>query len=120
MWDFKSQEKIRQTGDKLAPLTDNGMHLTEDGYAIATKVFEFALGIQPHPGAEDVKGEHPQGRDREERAVLQRRGACRTRRTQPGFRKHEQGKNAKEIAEFDPFIAKAEAEIAKIRKELKK
>ena len=25
-----------------------------------------------------------------------------------GFRKHEQGKNAKEIAEFDPFITKAE------------
>ena len=36
-----------------------------------------------------------------------------------GFRKHEQGKNAKEIAEFDPFITKAEEEIATIRKSLK-
>ena len=33
-----------------------------------------------------------------------------------GFRKHEQGRNAKEIAEFDPLIAKAEAEIARLRK----
>jgi lysophospholipase L1-like esterase len=32
-----------------------------------------------------------------------------------GFRKHEQGKNAKEIVEFDPLIAKAEAAIAKLR-----
>src|SRR5256885_17153720 len=32
-----------------------------------------------------------------------------------GFRKHEQGKNAKEIVAFDPFIARAEAEIAKLR-----
>src|SRR5262249_46118032 len=33
-----------------------------------------------------------------------------------GFRKHEQGKNAKEVAEFDPLIAKAEEEIDKLKK----
>jgi lysophospholipase L1-like esterase len=33
-----------------------------------------------------------------------------------GFRKAEQGKNAKEIPEFDPLIEKLEAEIAKLRK----
>lgn len=32
-----------------------------------------------------------------------------------GFRKHEQGNNAKEIPMFDPLIVKAEAEIAKLR-----
>ena len=37
-----------------------------------------------------------------------------------GFRKHEQGKNAKEVAEFDPLVAKAEEEIAKRLKDLKK
>ena len=31
-----------------------------------------------------------------------------------GFRKHEQGKNAKEVAEFDPLVAEAEAEIDKL------
>ncbi len=37
-----------------------------------------------------------------------------------GFRKHEQGKNAKEVAEFDPLVSKAEEEIEKIRKTLTK
>ena len=33
-----------------------------------------------------------------------------------GFRKHEQGKNAREVAEFDPLVAAAEAEIDKLLK----
>jgi lysophospholipase L1-like esterase len=33
-----------------------------------------------------------------------------------GFRKHEQGRNAKEIVQFDPLIARAETEIARLRK----
>src|SRR5204863_2247236 len=33
-----------------------------------------------------------------------------------GFRKHEQGQNAKEIPEFDPLIEKAEAEIDRLKK----
>ena len=32
-----------------------------------------------------------------------------------GFRKHEQGKNAAEVVQFDPLIAEKEAEIAKLR-----
>lgn len=32
-----------------------------------------------------------------------------------GFRKHEQGRNAKEVAEFDPLIAAKEKEIARLR-----
>jgi len=33
-----------------------------------------------------------------------------------GFRKHEQGQNAREIPEFDPLVAAKEAEIAELRK----
>lgn len=32
-----------------------------------------------------------------------------------GFRKHEQGQNAREIPQFDPLVAKQEAEIARLR-----
>lgn len=32
-----------------------------------------------------------------------------------GFRKHEQGQNAKEVAQFDPLIEKLEKEIARLR-----
>jgi hypothetical protein len=33
-----------------------------------------------------------------------------------GFRKHEQGQNAREIPQFDPLVAKQEAEIARLRR----
>jgi len=33
-----------------------------------------------------------------------------------GFRKHEQGQNAKEVAEFDALVAQAEARISKLRR----
>lgn len=36
-----------------------------------------------------------------------------------GFRKHEQGNNAKEVAEFDPLVEKAEKEIAELLKKTK-
>ncbi len=32
-----------------------------------------------------------------------------------GFRKHEQGQNAREVPQFDPLVARKEAEIAKLR-----
>jgi hypothetical protein len=32
-----------------------------------------------------------------------------------GFRKHEQGQNAREIPQFDPLVEKLEKEIAKLR-----
>jgi lysophospholipase L1-like esterase len=37
-----------------------------------------------------------------------------------GFRKHEQGNNAVEIARFDPLVEQAEAEIAVLKKPVKK
>ena len=36
------------------------------------------------------------------------------------FRKHEQGKNAKEIPQFDPIIEKREREIEQLRNQLLK
>jgi hypothetical protein len=36
-----------------------------------------------------------------------------------GFRKHEQGVNGKEVAEFDPLVAAAEKEIASLREQVK-
>lgn len=36
-----------------------------------------------------------------------------------GFRKHEQGKNAAEVAAFDPLVAKAEKDIVELKKAIK-
>ena len=98
--------------------SDNGMHLNEKGYDLTAVSFRFALGhetarlsaekLEPLRKAVIAKNElfFHRWRPQNETYLF-------------GFRKHEQGKNAKEIAEFDPLVAKAEEEIAKLRKELK-
>jgi lysophospholipase L1-like esterase len=100
-------------------ISDNGMHLNELGYKTEAAAFTRSLGmdstlireeyLEPLRKAVIAKNEQffNKWRPQNETYLF-------------GFRKHEQGKNAKEIAEFDPFIEKDEAEIAKLRKELKK
>ena len=99
-------------------LTDNGMHLTEDGYRITAPAVLASLGL-PVPELDWKKLDALR-----QAVVVKNEQFFNKWRPQNetylfGFRKHEQGKNAKEIAEFDPFIAKAEEEIEKIRKSLK-
>ncbi len=112
---FNANAKATTSG----PLTDNGVHLTEVGYRETAAFFLSALGIDS-PTASGEKLEPL-------RAAIVAKNEQFFNKWRPqnetylfGFRKHEQGKNAKEIAEFDPFITKAEDEIARIRKELKK
>jgi lysophospholipase L1-like esterase len=91
-------------------LTDNGLHLTEAGYRQATAAFATALGL-PTDGAYS-EGMEPL------RQAIRKKNELYFHRWRPqnetylfGFRKHEQGKNAKEVAEFDPLVAAAEVEI---------
>ena len=112
---FKNFQNIRAPG----PFTDNGMHLTEDGYKQFAPFFRNSLAqpgiaygsdqLEPLRKAVVAKNEQffNKWRPQNETYLFL-------------FRKNEQGRNAKEIAEFDPLIAKDEAEIAKLRKELKK
>jgi lysophospholipase L1-like esterase len=95
--------------------TDNGMHLNEVGYYLTQDDFLRSLGRSNGPGAPTQL----------RRAVVAKNELF-FHRWRPqnetylfGFRKHEQGKNAKEVAEFDPLVAKAEEEIEKIRKTMK-
>ena len=99
-----------ESSESAPRFTDNGMHLTEAGYAATDPEL-------PHVARPVV------GRRRPEE--VRRRADCRAAKNQLffyrwrpqnetylfGFRKHEQGKNAKEIAEFDPLVDKAEEEI---------
>ena len=96
--------------------TDNGMHLTKEGYKELTSAFAEVLGRETldqfvPPAPEPVL------------AAIQKKNELYFHRWRPqnetylfGFRKHEQGKNAKEIVEFDPLIAAAEADILKLLK----
>lgn len=110
---------VDATRDAPKNLTDNGMHLTDPGYRVTQFTFLGVLGL----GYEytEKKAEREQLRQ----AVIAKNELF-FHRWRPenetylfGFRKHEQGKNAKEVAEFDPLVAKAEEEIERIRKTLK-
>ncbi len=106
LYDLLSKEKH--------PLTDNGIHLTGDGYRRSALVLERALGL---PGADADLAQAEKLRQ-----VIVAKNRLYFYRWRPenetylfGFRKHEQGQNAREIPQFDPLIAEKEKEIAKLR-----
>lgn len=97
--------------------TDNGIHLTEKGYEEAANTFGLALGFE-----DEWYRKIAQSIDGSLRQTIIEKNQLYFYRWRPqnetylfGFRKHEQGRNAKEVAEFDPLIAAKEKEIAKLR-----
>ena len=99
----------------MKDLTDNGLHFTGDGYRKSAGRFLSSLGLSAD-GADSESLEPV-------RQAIQAKNELYFHRWRPqnetylfGFRKHEQGKNGKEIAEFDPLVASAEAEIEKLQK----
>lgn len=102
------------------PVTLNGMHLTEAGYRAAAFGFLASLGYE-------FQATTSWDRLDALRKAIVAKNELFFHRWRPqnetylfGFRKREQGKNAKEIVEFDPLVAKAEDEIAKHRVALTK
>jgi lysophospholipase L1-like esterase len=102
------------------PVTLNGMHLTEAGYRAGTFGFLASLGYE-------FQATTSWDRLDELRRAVVAKNELFFHRWRPqnetylfGFRKREQGKNAKEIVEFDPLVAKAEEEISKHRVALTK
>ena len=81
----------------------------------------WSRGISRHSGKVSVA--HPEHTQIEKlRAAINAKNQLYFYRWRPqnetylfGFRKHEQGKNAAEVVQFDPLIAEKEAEIAKLR-----
>lgn len=97
------------------PITDNGIHLNARGYRLLAEAIEKNLGWKPISLKEKVSEEL-------RRAIVEKNNLFFNRwRPQNetylfGFRKHEQGQNAKEIPQFDPLIEQKEKEIAQLRK----
>jgi lysophospholipase L1-like esterase len=96
--------------------TDNSMHLTDAGYEATIPDFLKALGLA-WSSEDPTKYEAVRAAVRKKNELFFHRWRPQNETYLFGFRKHEQGKNAKEIVEFDPLIGKAEEEL---RKELKK
>jgi putative heme-binding domain-containing protein len=95
--------------------SQNGIHLTSEGYRAVARHLEKALGWKP--------GDWDQG---EAAAALRRHVLKKNEwffhRSRPanmayifGFRNKEQGNNAGEILEFDKLVAEYDANIAKMR-----
>ena len=98
---------------KPAVPTENGVHYSEAGYRGTRTIFDPADTVD-NSATEEL------------RAAIVAKNELFFHRWRPqnetylfGFRKHEQGKNGKEIAEFDPLVAKAEESISESRAKLK-
>ena len=98
------------------PLTDNGVHFTKAGYDVLSQAMLFELGFALQKSS-----------DAKLRGLIVRKDELFFNRYRPHnetylflFRKHEQGKNAAEIPQFDPLIAEGDALIHKAKLELLK
>lgn len=101
-------------------VTDNGVHPSEDGYRHLSYSFLMVLGYRSEDRPDWAKLEPLRQAVIEKNQLFFHRWRPQNETYLFGFRKHEQGKNAKEVAEFDPLVSKAEEEIAKLRKTLTK
>jgi len=103
---------------KDVQLTDNGIHPTEQGYQVYSRLIVSQLGAtMPPSGGDEVK---------KLTAAIVEKNTLFFHRWRPqndtyifGFRKHEQGRNAVDIPKFDPLIEAKEKEIAELKKAVK-
>ncbi len=111
---FELMGGLPKPGAIVKPLTENGVHYTREGYEkLAAKLVD-GLGLKmpdaPPPAIESL------------RAAVMAKDTLFFNRWRPqnetylfGFRKHEQGQNAKEIPMFDPLIAEGDNTIQKLK-----
>ena len=97
--------------------TDNGIHYTEQGNLILARLLIRELKLAP-PSIVTLESE-PGGQLREAIIAKNKLFFFQWRPSNETylrlFRKHEQGQNAKELAQFDPLINQAEAKIETLR-----
>jgi lysophospholipase L1-like esterase len=95
--------------------TDNGIHLTSKGYRWSASIFAKALlNADQEINANKAKALVDQTVEKNRMYFYRWRPQNVTYLF--GFRKHEQGNNAKEVAEFDPIVNKMEQTIFELKK----
>ncbi len=99
------------------PLTDNGVHFTDEGYAVVARALVKELGLN-----ESILATAGSEAKQSFRDSIVEKNRLFFHRWRPAnetylflFRKHEQGQNAKEIPMFDPLIREQEARIETAR-----
>jgi len=111
---FIKAEWQQSAGIALTQGTDNGIHLTDQGYRALSEGIAAQLGWKVDAKSWDDVSESKQ---KLIDAIL-RKNSLFFHRSRPanytyifGFRKREQGQNAVEIPKFDPLIDSAEADV---------
>ena len=96
------------------PLTDNGLHYSEAGYKLWTSKVAEALGLTKM----DVSTPEATAL----RQAVVKKDFLFFNRWRPanetylfGFRKHEQGQNAKEMDQFDPIVTEQEKKMTELK-----
>jgi hypothetical protein len=101
---------------RVADLPPGNYTLTADGKPVASAdAAEWGRGVRLERGPEFEQSERL-------RQTVVAKDRLYFHRWRPqnvtylfGFRKHEQGQNAREVPQFDPLVAQKEAEIARLR-----
>ncbi|MBL9132806.1 MAG: SGNH/GDSL hydrolase family protein [Verrucomicrobiaceae bacterium] len=113
---FERMGGVPKSASTTRPLTENGVHYTQAGYEKLSARLVEGLGLKiPDASVTALEGLR--------RAVIAK-DTLFFNRWRPqnetylfGFRKHEQGQNAKEIPMFDPLIAQGDEAIQKAKTE---
>lgn len=111
---FQAMGGVPKPGRVEKPLTENGIHYTEAGYQKLTTKFIEALGLK-------LPDAPPTATEPLRKAVIAKdflffnRWRPQNETYLFGFRKHEQGQNAKEIPMFDPLIADADKKLVELK-----
>jgi hypothetical protein len=93
--------------------TDDEIHLTAAGYAFAGEEMARRLGLAV--GGWDERAEKIRKLTVEKNRLYFHRWRPENETYIFGFRKHEQGRNAVEIPQFDPLVGEKEAQINRIK-----
>lgn len=96
-------------------LTENGMHFGPNGYAAIAQALRSQLKLEPR-GLTSVQEEEIRQQIVEKNMLFFHRWRPQNITYLTGFRKHEQGNNAVEIAQFDPLVEQIEVKINEIKK----
>ncbi len=111
---FEAMGGLPKPGPVAKPLTENGVHYTAAGYEKLASTLLASLGLKAPPVA--------QAEMQALRSEVMRKDELFFNRWRPqnetylfGFRKHEQGQNAREIPMYDPLIDAADRRIQELK-----
>ena len=107
---FELMGGMPKPGRTVKPLTENGVHYTREGYEVLSAKLLEGLRL-PVPQVTDAALEPLRQAVLHKDELFFNRWRPQNETYLFGFRKHEQGQNAKEIPMFDPLIEQADARI---------